>query len=160
MDKKEFLYWCQWLKVRWPNAKLDDFTVKSLFEDFKIYDDDVFGKVLLDYFDSGNDFLDWSKLKKLCREAQVEQFALVVQQKKLAAKVEDERIDPPSSLETYLEMNGYKSFAEAVFYKTQHLYKYNQSKQWQKDLFKPFVNMTYESATDKGWRFGIGGIDE
>ena len=97
MDKKEFLYWCQWLKVRWPNAKLDDFTVKSLFEDFKIYDDDVFGKVLLDYFDSGNDFLDWSKLKKLCREAQVEQFALIVQKKKLAAKVEDERIDPPSS---------------------------------------------------------------
>jgi len=65
MDKKEFLYWCQWLKVRWPNAKLDDFTVKSLFDDFKIYDDDVFGKVLLGYFDSGNDFLDWSKLKKL-----------------------------------------------------------------------------------------------
>ena len=97
---------------------------------------------------------------RLCREAQVEQFALIVQKKKLAAKVEDERIDPPSSLETYLEMNGYKSFAEAVFYKTQHLYKYNKIKQWQKDLFKPFVNMTYESATDKGWRFGIGVVDE
>ena len=148
MDKKEFLYWCQWLKVRWPNAKLDDFTVKSLFEDFKIYDDDVFGGVLLGYFDSGNDFLDWSKLKKLCREAQVEQFASIVQQKKLAAKVEDERIDPPSSLETYLEMNGYKSFAEAVFYKTQHLYKYNKIKQWQKDLFKPFQEI--ENASSKG----------
>ena len=57
-------------------------------------------------------------------------------------------------------MNGYKSFAEAVFYKTQHLYKYNQIKQWQKDLFKPFVNMTYESATDKGWRFGLGVYDD
>jgi len=131
-----------------------------LFEDFKIYDDDVFGKVLLSYFDSGNDFLDWSKLKKLCREAQVEQFASIVQQKKLAAKVEDQRIDPPSSLETYLEMNGYKSFAEAVFYKTQNLYKYNKIRQWQKELFKPYINMNYESAIDKGWTFGIGVTDE
>ena len=160
MDKKEFLYWCQWLKVRWPNAKLDDYTVKSLFEDFKIYDDDVFGKALLNYFDSGNDFLDWSKLKKQCRELQIEQFATIVQEKKLAAEVKDKVIDPPSSLETYLEMNGYKSFAEAVFYRTQHLSKHNRIKEWQKELFKPFMNMTYESASDKGWSFGIGVKDE
>ncbi len=160
MDKKQFLYWCQWLKIRWPNAKLDDLTVKSLFEDFKIYDDDVFGGVLLGYFDSGNDFLDWSKLKKLCREAQVEQVATQVQQKKLAAQEEEQKVDPPSSLETYLEMNGYKSFAEAVFYKTQNLYKYNKIRDWQKELFKPYVNMNYESAIEKGWRFGIGSSNE
>ena len=64
MTKDEFIYWTGWLKVRWPNAQLGEYTVKSLYKDFEIFDDDVFGKVLLDYFDSGNEFLDWSKIKK------------------------------------------------------------------------------------------------
>ena len=39
MTKDEFVYWIGWLKVRWPNAKLGEYTVKSLYQDFKIYDD-------------------------------------------------------------------------------------------------------------------------
>ena len=51
MTKDEFIYWTGWLKVRWPNAQLGEYTIKSLYKDFEIFDDDVFGKVLLDYFD-------------------------------------------------------------------------------------------------------------
>ena len=51
MTKDEFIYWTGWLKIRWPNAQLGEYTVKSLYKDFEIFDDNVFGKVLLDYFD-------------------------------------------------------------------------------------------------------------
>lgn len=156
MQKDEFIYWVNWLKVRWPNAKLNEYTIKSLYDDFKIYDDQVFGKVLLDYFDSGNEFLDWSKIKKLCKEFQIQSFReqtqLLAEQKQL----ESTKADPPSSLQAYLKQLGYKTFAEAVFYKSKELYKYNKFRQWQKDLFEPYKDLSYDEAQEKGWRLGLG----
>ena len=156
MQKNEFIYWTNWLKIRWPNAKLNEFEIKSLFDDFKIYDDEVFGKVLLDYFESGNEFLDWSKIKKLCKEFQIQSFRdksqLLNEQKQLESK----KADPPSSLQSYLKMLGYKTFAEAVFYKTQDLYKFGGLRDWQREIFKPYVGLTYQVATEKGWRYGLG----
>ena len=89
MTKDEFIYWTGWLKVRWPNAQLGEYTVKSLYKDFEIFDDDVFGKVLLDYFDSGNEFLDWSKIKKRCKEYQTQVFSEKAQQIREQKSLED-----------------------------------------------------------------------
>jgi hypothetical protein len=33
MTKDEFIYWTGWLKVRWSNAQLGEYTVKSLYKD-------------------------------------------------------------------------------------------------------------------------------
>ena len=156
MQKDEFLYWINWLKVRWPNAQLGEYSVKSLYKDFEIYDDDVFGKVLLDYFESGNEFLDWSKIKKLCKEFQTQAFTEKAQSIREQKALEDKQVDPPSSLQSYLKMKGYKTFAEAVFYKTQHLYKFGGLRDWQKKLFEPYVGLSYSEANTMGWRYGIG----
>lgn len=156
MTKDEFVYWIGWLKVRWPNAKLGEYTVKSLYQDFKIYDDDVFGQVLLDYFDSGNEFLDWSKIKRLCREFQTRAFTEKAQEIREQKQLESNLEDPPSSLQSYLKMKGYKTFAQAVFYDTQRLYKNGGLRDWQKKLFEPFVGLSYSEATTMGWRYGIG----
>ena len=51
---------------------------------------------------------------------------------------------------------GYKTIAEAVFYKTQDLYKFGGLRDWQRELFKPYVGLTYQVATEKGWRYGLG----
>ena len=111
MQKDEFIYWTSWLKVRWPNAQLGEYTVKSLYDDFQIYDDDVFGKVLLDYFESGNEFLDWSKIKRLCKEFQTQSFSQKAQTIREQKALEDKKQDPPSSLQSYLKMLGYKTVA-------------------------------------------------
>ena len=83
------------------NAQLGEYTVKSLYNDFQIYDDDVFGKVLLDYFESGNEFLDWSKIKRLCKEFQTQSFTAQAQTIREQKALEDKKQDPPSSLQSY-----------------------------------------------------------
>jgi len=40
------------------------------------------------------------------------------------------------------------------------LFRSGGRREWQKELFKPYINMNYESAIDKGWTFGIGVTDE
>ena len=70
MKKNEFLYWVEWIKVRWPNAKLVELSIKSLYTDFQIYSDEVFGKCMIEYFDQfnrslhGTDVL-WTKPSEL-----------------------------------------------------------------------------------------------
>ena len=51
MQKNEYLYWVEWIKIRWPNTKMVEKSIISLYEDFQIYSDDVFGKCMLEYFD-------------------------------------------------------------------------------------------------------------
>lgn len=159
MEKEEFLYWCQWLKVRWPNANLSEFHIKSLYDDFAIYDDNVFGNVLLDYFDSGNEFLDWSAIKRRTKDLQIQSYSEQAKEIKALEDKNDKESDPPSSLQAYLKQNGWKSFEEAVYYKTQHLYQYGGLKDWQKKNFAGYFGKTYESSKEQGWHFGIG-LDE
>ena len=159
MQKEEFVYWCNWLKVRWPNANLSEFHIRSLYDDFAIYNDNVFGNVLLDYFDSGIEFLDWSAIKRRTKDLQIQEYSEQAQQIKALEDKKDKESDPPSSLQAYLKQNGWKSFEEAVYYKTQHLYQYGGLKDWQKENFAEYVGKTYESAKEHGWQFGIG-LDE
>ena len=156
MNKEEFVYWCNWLKVRWPNSNLSEHHIRSLYDDFKIYDDNVFGNVLLDYFDSGNEFLDWSAIKRRTKDLQIQEYSNQAQKIKALEDKQDKEADPPSSLDAYLQLNNWGSFEEAVFYKTQDLYKYGGLKDWQKRNFAEYVGKTYESAKNLGWRFGIG----
>ena len=155
MQKSEFIYWTNWLKVRWPNANLGEFQIKSLYDDFKIYEDNVFGQVLLDYFESGNEFLDWSKIKKRCKEFQISAFEKQTQFIREHKALESQKADPPSTLKLYLKQKGYESFAEAVFYKSKDLYKVG-FRDWQRKLFEPYINMTYNEAVENGWRYGLG----
>ena len=104
------------MKVRWPNANLSEFHIRSLYDDFAIYDDNVFGNVLLDYFDSGNEFLDWSAIKRRTKDLQIQEYSDQAQKIKAAEDKKDKEADPPSSLQAYLQQNGWKSFEEEEYY--------------------------------------------
>ena len=101
-----------------------------------------------DYFDSGNEFLDWSKIKK-GKEYQTQVFSEKAQQIREQKSLEDKAVDPPSSLQSYLKMLGYKTFVEAVFNKTKDLYKYGGLRDWQRKLFEPYRNLSYDEAKQR-----------
>ena len=83
-------------------------------------------------------------------------FSEKAQQIREKKSLEEKAVDPPSSIQSYLKMLGYKTFAEAVFNKTKDLYKYGGLRDWQRKLFEPYRNLSYDEAKTKGWRYGIG----
>ena len=155
MQKTEYLYWVEWIKIRWPNTKMVEKSIISLYKDFEIYSDDVFGKCLLEYFDQGHEFINWSDIKKRCRELQVEEYSQFAQKKALEKKAEEYELDRPTGLGAYLKTQGWNSLAEAVFYTSKRLYKRNELYKPSQKAFAEYANMDFNEATEQGWKLGL-----
>tara|TARA_R100000734_G_C3292009_1_gene83723 strand:+ start:208 stop:690 length:483 start_codon:yes stop_codon:yes gene_type:complete len=155
MQKNEYLYWVSWIKVRWPNAKLVEESIKSLYKDFEIYSDDVFGKCMIEYFDQGHEFINWSDIKKRCRELQVEEFTEKATQIALNKKNKELEADKPTGLGSYLKTQGWNSLEEAIFYTSKRLYKLNQLYKPSMEAFKQYKDMDFTQAKENGFRLGL-----
>ena len=155
MKKNEFLYWVEWIKVRWPNAKLIELSIKSLYTDFQIYSDEVFGKCMIEYFDQGHEFINWSDIKKRCKELQIEEFSNKSNQLQLEKKKQEIEADQPTGMMSYLQTQGWNSLAEAVFYTSKRLYKMNQLPKPGMKSFANYKDMDFNEATEKGWKLGL-----
>ena len=59
LERKEFIYWANWIAMRWPNAKIDQTQIKSLYHDFSIYTDDILGQAAVEQLDEGSEFFSW-----------------------------------------------------------------------------------------------------
>ena len=155
MQKTEYLYWVSWINMRWPNTKTNEEAIKSLYKDFETYSDDVFGKCLIEYFDQGHEFLNWSNIKKRCRELQVEEYSQFAQKKALENKAKEYEEDRPTGLGAYLKTQGWNSLAEAVFYTSKRLYKTKQLCKPSQEAFADYANMDFNEATEQGWKLGL-----
>ena len=68
LSKDEFIYWTKWISMRWPSVKTSAAEIKSLYNDFSIYNDDILGQAAVEQLDEGSEFFSWPKLKKRCKE--------------------------------------------------------------------------------------------
>ena len=155
MQKNEYLYWVSWIKIRWPNTKANEEAIKSLYKDFEIYSDEVFGKTLLEYFDQGNEFLNWSDIKKRCRELQIEEFSQHAHKKALEKKSKEYEQDRPTGLGNYLKTQGRNSLEEAIFYTSKRLYKMGQLYKPTQEAFAKYADLDFNEATEQGWKLGL-----
>jgi len=155
MNKNEFAYWIEWIKVRWPNSKIDATKMQSLYLDFSNFSDEIFGQAVLEQYDGGEEFFSFPTIKKRCKQLYIDEIQDKLHKKALASKSEEAKADKPSSLRAYLAMEGWKTLEEAVFYTTVRLYREKKLLDWQYADFKRFTKMSFKEAKDVGWRFGL-----
>ena len=122
---------------------------------FEIYSDEVFGKTLLEYFDQGNEFLNWSDIKKRCRELQIEEFSQHAHKKALEKKSKEYEQDRPTGLGNYLKTQGWNSLEEAIFYTSKRLYKMGQLYKPTQEAFAKYADLDFNEATEQGWKLGL-----
>jgi len=155
LSKEEFIYWANWISTRWSNVKTDPKSIKSLYADFLVFPDDILGKAAIEQLDLGDEFFSWPKLKKRCKELYNEYLIEKINQTKNKEKIEELQNDKPGSLGAYLKSQGWKSFEEAVFYKTVELYRKKQLYKPGMEAFKKYKDMDYKQARENGWVLGL-----
>tara|TARA_B100001996_G_scaffold377960_1_gene361371 strand:+ start:4044 stop:4604 length:561 start_codon:yes stop_codon:yes gene_type:complete len=112
LTKKEWIAVVQWINMRWSNADLTEDKVKELYDDFKFFGEDVVWRSMNLYYENGNSFMNIVDLRKLCQE----QYAEVIKERQVKAlTVGDVAELNAGGLLEYLKMNGYESFAHAVY---------------------------------------------
>ena len=151
MTKNQFVAQANYLKVRYPTSGLDEASVvKDLYEDFQKFPLEVFAECSKEYFEAGHQYLNWSTLMRNCKDKWLDQ-----KQSKVKALPQSEK---GISLSEYLDLIGVGSFEEAVFQKSQELYKKNDLPTPVMEYNKRFLGMSYEEAKVQGWRYG-GALD-
>ena len=113
ISKKQWIEVVQFINFRWDNAKLDDTKVKELYPDFAQFPEDVVWKSMNMYYEHGNKFFNVVEFRKLCSE-QYQEYAREQDNKKALTMGEVISKDKGGLLE-YLKLNGYESFAHAVW---------------------------------------------
>ncbi len=154
LSKEEFVYWSNWISMRWPSVKNDPKQLKSLYEDFSHFNDDIIGQAAVEQLDQGSEFFSWPRLKKRCKEIYFEELKQRIDQAKTEKHKQDLMQDKPSSFRQYLNQNGWNSADEAIFYTRVRLYRENKLLSWDMPNMKKFVDMDYKSAKDAGWKQG------
>tara|TARA_B100000029_G_scaffold359015_1_gene351849 strand:- start:939 stop:1466 length:528 start_codon:yes stop_codon:yes gene_type:complete len=143
LTKKDWIAVVQWINMRWENAKLGEDKVKELYDDFKFFGEDVVWKSMQLYYENGNTFFNVVDFRRLCKE----QYAEHIRDTKQKALTMDSVAElNAGGLIDYLKMNGYESFAHAVYDVMQKRVKAG----------KPFLNeddyvdadLPYEQAKD------------
>lgn len=150
---EQFDYWVNYIELRW-SKKYTDNDVKSLFEDYSKYTDETVGTAVIEQYSSNKEFFSWSKLKNRCieitndiaRDNNNNEFVAGALQKP----------ENQSGLREYLKSQGWGSISEAIFYKSVEMYRKNTLSIPAKENFENYKDMTFEEATNKGWRVGIG----
>ena len=82
LSKEEFIYWTNWISMRWPSVKNDPNQLKSLYEDFSHFNDEIIGQAAVEQLDQGSEFFSWPKLKKRCKEIYFEELKQRIDQAK------------------------------------------------------------------------------
>jgi hypothetical protein len=144
LTKKQWIEIVQWINMRWSNADLTEDKVKELYEDFKFFGEDVVWRSMQMYYDNGNTFFNIVDFRRLCQEQYQEHIRDLDNVKKLT--MGDVSKVNAGGLLDYLKMNGYESFAHAVY----------DVKQKRVKAGKPFLNegdfvdadLPYEQAKD------------
>lgn len=145
LTKKEWIAVVQWINMRWSNADLNEEKVKELYDDFKFFGEDVIWRSMQLYYDNGNSFMNIVDFRKLCQE-QYQEYCKERQDNVKALSMGDVAELNAGGLIEYLKMNGYESFAHAVY----------DVKQKRVKAGKPFLNedevvdadLPYEQAKD------------
>lgn len=152
MTKEQFLAQANYLKVRYPTSGLDQAeVVKDLYSDFSKYPLEVFAECSKEYFEAGHQYMNWSILMRNCKEKWLDNKQPTLQQLPVGQS-------KGMSLKEYLQSIGVGSFEEAVFEKTQELFKNKKLNETTAKYFKRFVGLSYEEAKAQGWRYG-GALD-
>lgn len=147
MTKDQFVQQASYIKVRYPTSGIDNpEVVKDLYEDFKKFPLEVFATCAKEYFEAGHQYLNWSALMRNCKDKWLDQKDSII------GSLPDGK--KGISLKEYLQSIGVGSFQEAVFNKTQELYKKNDLPNYVMEYNKRFVGMSYEEAKVQGWRYG------
>jgi hypothetical protein len=155
LSKDEFIYWTKWINMRWPNVKTSAAEIKSLYNDFSIYNDDILGQAAVEQLDEGSEFFSWPKLKRRCKEIYNE--LLIDQVNAAKSKQEKKELlkDRPGTLGAYLASQGWKSFEEAIFYTRVRLYRTNKLYSWDMPSMEKYKDMEYKEAVENGWKMGL-----
>ena len=155
LERKEFIYWANWIAMRWPNAKIDQTQIKSLYHDFSIYTDDILGQAAVEQLDEGSEFFSWPKLKKRCKEIYNEALLDSIQKAKTLREKKELQRNKPGTLQAYLKTNGWKTTEEAIFYTRVRLYRQKKLFDWDMKNMEDYINCTFEEAKEKGWTIGM-----
>ena len=111
LTKKQWVEIVAWINMRWSNADLNEEKVKELYNDFKFFGEDVVWKSMQMIYDNGNQFFNIVDFRRVCQEQYQEYARKLDGQNKLSM---GEVADRGGLLE-YLKMEGYESFAHAVY---------------------------------------------
>lgn len=114
ISKKQWIEVVSWLNFRWDNAKLDDEKIKALYPDFAQFPEDVMWRAMQTYYDSGSKFFNIVELRKICIEEYNDYLRDLDNKQKALGMGEVMRRDKGGLIE-YLKLNGYESFAHAVW---------------------------------------------
>jgi hypothetical protein len=155
LEREEFIYWANWISMRWPNAKVGSSEIKSLYHDFSIYNDEIVGQAAVEQLDEGSEFFSWPKLKRRCKEIYNNLLLESIENAKTKKEKQELLRDKPGSLQAYLKQNGWKTIEEAMFYTRIRLFRENKLFEWDKDSMKDYVDLSYEEAKTKGWTLGM-----
>lgn len=116
ITKSDWVSVVSWIKLRWP-VDWSDEDIKSLWEDYKLFPSDVIWQSLHNYQKNGHEFFNHSKFFQACHETwiRLEQDVESHKNQKQLPKGEDFYNKSAGGLIEYLELNGYDSFAHAVY---------------------------------------------
>jgi len=113
ISKKDWIEVVQFINFRWDNAKIDETKIKEFYPDFARFPEEVVWKSMNMYYENGNTFFNVVDFRKLCME-QYQEYCKEIDNKKLLTMGETISKDKGGLLE-YLKLNGYESFAHAVW---------------------------------------------
>lgn len=129
LTKKQWIEIVAWINMRWNNADLTEEKVKELYDDFKFFGEDVVWKSMQLYYDNGTKFFNLVDFRRLCQE-QYQDYCRDLDNKQKSLTMGDVVRENAGGLIDYLKMNGYESFAHAVY----------DAKQKRVKAGKPFLN--------------------
>ena len=113
ITKQEWVTVVQWISLRWEHLKWDDTQVKSFYEDFRNFPADVVWTALNRYFDNGHKFFNTVEFRKACND-EYQNFARELDGKMRLTSGQVMELNKGGLIE-YLEVEGYESFAHAVY---------------------------------------------
>lgn len=114
LTKKQWIEVVSWLNFRWDNAKIDDTKVKELYPDFAQFPEDVMWRSMQMYYDGGSKFFNIVELRKICLD-QLNEYLRDEENKQKALGMGEVMRRDKGGLIEYLKLNGYESFAHAVW---------------------------------------------
>ncbi len=116
ITKSDWVNVVSWVNLRWP-VNWSDEDIKSLYEDYKVFPADVIWVSLQAYQKNGNEFFNHSKFFEACHMTwkRLDEEKESLENNKQLPKGKDIYDQNAGGLIEYLELNGYDSFAHAVY---------------------------------------------